>query len=337
MQYYFVEYQRAVRAIRIALILLGIFLVSVILLRLSIHTSDWTNPIISSPTAHVTRTQLPDGSTRIVVDDPQKQTHGIIIKHADGTVDADVTEPKSTGRHKDNFSIGSVSINTNDEGDAQHTTMHLKPQSPVFDLGGLFLVTIPMGFIVASLLGGALAKENDGHLELAWTKPVSRERYAIASILVDSAAIAVSQLLTIAVTLIATLMFLVPRFDWPGSIALSIVVALAAPIAWYSLINAASASIKRGPGAVVGLGWVAAVIIPGIAGALQGAAPYNAVAAWFYAIFKGLSYIDPISYMSFSGPAHTLMGSLQISAGVLCALAIGYSILAVAQWRRVEA
>lgn len=338
MMYYFVELQRAKRALFIALILLGIFLLTVIVLRISVHAGMWSDTLISSPTAHVTRTQLADGSTRIVVDDPQRQTHAVIVKQPNGIVDVEATEPKTAGKHNDNFSMGSMSMNSRDEGNARHTTMHFKPEKPVFDLGGLFLVTIPMGLIVASMLAGALAKENDGHLELAWTKPVSRERYAVASILVDSAAIAISQILTIAVTLLATIMFFVPRFDWPWTVGWHVALAVVAPIAWYALITAVSASLKRGPGAVIGLGWVAAVIIPGVAGALRGAAQVNTIAAWFYAIFKGLSYIDPIAYLSFNGPTHSnFLMPLQPTALVLCALALGYSILAVAQWRRVEA
>jgi hypothetical protein len=193
-----------------------------------------------------------------------------------------------------------------------------------------------MGLLVASILGGALAKENDGHLELAWTKPVSRERYALSSVAVDAIAIIVSQLLTIAVSLAATLMFLVPRFSYGPNLAWAILLAFAGPIAWYALITAASASLKRGPGMVIGLGWVAAVLIPGIAGALQGAANVNSIAAWFYAIFHALSYIDPISNFSFHKDQTTMM-PLPAAVGVLLALIAGYVALAVAQWRRVEA
>ena len=338
MMYYFVELQRAKRALFIALIMLAVFLLTAIVIRIAVHGAMFSDELVNSPTAHVTRTQLGDGSTRIVVDDPQRQTHAVIIKQPSGVLDIDATEPKSAGRHHDNFSMGSTNINSYDEGNVRRTTMHYKPEHITYDLGGLFLVTILMGLIVASMLTGTLAKENDGHLELAWTKPVSRERYAIASILVDCAAIVISQLLTIAVTLIATLMFFVPRFDWPPTVGWHVALAVAGPIAWYALITAASASLKRGPGAVIGLGWVAAVIIPGIAAAIQGLAQVNTVAAWFYAIFKGLSYIDPIAYLSFNGPTHSnFLLPLEGTVGVLCALSIGYAVLAVAQWRRVEA
>jgi len=338
MQYYYVEYARAKRAIFIALILLGLFFLTCLIVRFSVHNTHWETDLEGSPTAHVTRTQLPDGSTRIVIDDTARQTHAVIVKHAGGMLDMDITEPRKGSTHHGEFIMGSSSMNSNVEGNTLHTTIRYKPQVPVFKIGVLFLMTIPMGLIIASILGGPLAKENDGHLELAWTKPVSRERYALASFAVDSAAIALSQLLTIAVTLLATLMFFVPRFGTESNMGWYILAAIAAPLAWYALLTAASAWLRRGPGLVIGLGWIAALLIPGLAQALAGAAKVNPIAAWFYTIFHSLSYLDPIAYIA---TQHGHSGLLAIpaagGAGILCALLVGYLALAVAQWRRVEA
>lgn len=336
MQYFYVEYARAKRAIVIALVLLGLFLLATIALRVSVRDGHWESDIQHSPTAHVARTQLPDGSTRIIVDDSARRTHAVIVKRTDGSLDMDVLEPRTGSRHRGEFIMGSSSINSSVEGDKLHTRIHYLPQHPVYDLGVLFLATIPMGLIIASMLGGALSKENDGHLELAWTKPISRESYALQSMAVDAAAIVTSQLLTIAVTLLATLMFFVPPFKYPPETGWAIVFALGAPLAWYALVTAASASLKRGPGIVIGLGWVAAILIPGLAGALEGAASVNAIAAWFYAIFHSLSYIDPISYLTFHGHGPTFM-SWQGSVGMFWLLIVAYVALAVVQWRRVEA
>ena len=41
MQYFYVEYARAKRAIIIALVLLGLFLLATIILRLSVHDGHW--------------------------------------------------------------------------------------------------------------------------------------------------------------------------------------------------------------------------------------------------------------------------------------------------------
>jgi hypothetical protein len=338
MQYYYVEYARAKRAVFIALILLGLFFLACLIVRFSVHDTHWETDLEGSPTAHVTKTLQPDGSTRIVIEDTARQTHAVIIKHPGGMVDMDITEPRKGSSHHGQFIMGASSVNTTVEGNTLHTTIRYKPELPVFKMGFLFLMTIPLALIIASFLGVPLAKENDGHLELAWTKPVSRERYAIASFVVDSAAIVLSQLLTIAVTLLATLMFFVPRFGAENNMGWYILAAIVAPLAWYALLTAASASLRRGPGLVIGLGWIAALLIPALAQALSGAAKVNPIAAWFYEIFHGLSYLDPIAYIAVQ---HGHSGLLAIStagcAGVLCALLVGYLALAVAQWRRVEA
>lgn len=338
MMYYYVELARAKRALRVALVLLGLFLLACIIFRLSVHNRmGMETSIVHSPTAHVTKTTLPDGSVRTVVDDAARQTHAVIVRHPSGAIDLDATEPKSTHTdHHADFVMGSSSMNERVEGNVLHTTLHYRPEIPVFDLGTLFLVTIPMGLIIASMLGGILAKENDGHLELAWTKPVSRERYALEGIVVDAAAIVVSQLLAIAATLLASLLFFVPRFGFSAETGWQILFALAATLAWYAIVTAASASLRRGPGVVVGIGWIVALLIPGIAGVLEGVSSVSAVAAWFYAIFHSLSFIDPIAYLTFHRNEPIMM-PFSSSAGVLCALVAGYVALAVAQWRRVEA
>lgn len=341
MSYWFVEYGRASRALKIALILLGILFAIAVILRASLHDrSNLQATIVNSPTAHVTKTTLANGDVRTVVDDPARQTHAVIVTTPSGAIDLDATQPKSAqaDRHMD-LVMGSSSISQTNEHGMVHTRMRYRSETPRYDLGVLFLMTIPMGLIVASMLGGVLSKENDGHLELAWTKPVSRERYALAAIGVDAAAIVLSQLLTIAVTLLATLMFFVPHFHYEQQVGWHILYSLAGPLAWYAVITAASASLKRGPGMIIGLGWVVALIVPSVAGALHGAAGVNSVAAWFYAIFNGLSYIDPIAYLSFNGGRHgvTLMISVAQSSWALCALVVGYVALAVLQWRRVEA
>lgn len=338
MSYYFVEYLRAKRALFIALILVGLFFLTCVVLRASLHDGWWHTGFDTSPTAHVTKTRLPDGSMRTVVDDPQRRTHAVIVQSPNGTVTIDATEPKDSGTQRDRntLTMGSSTLNSTVHGDTVHTVGRYVPERPGYPLGILFLITIPMGLIVASLLGGVLSKENDEHLELAWTKPVSRERYAGSAIAVDAIAIALSQMLALAVGLLANLMFFVPRFEYDGNTGWAILMAFAVPIAWYALVTAASASLKRGPGMVIGLGWVAAVLIPGIYGVLQGPAKASSVAAGFAAVFHALTYIDPIAYLTFHNNQPGMM-PWPAAAGVLCALVAGYLALAVAQWRRVEA
>lgn len=338
MNYSYVEFARAKRALRIVAILLGLFLLAAIVVRISVHdTGAAEGRLINSPTAHVTRTQLPGGATRTVVDDPSRSIHAVILKHVDGSLDMDITEPK-TDENQSNIVMGSMTVNRTAHGNMEHTVVHYAHGVPAFPLGYCFLFTIPMGLIVASLLGGPLAKENDGHLELAWTKPVSRERYALGAIAVDAATIAVSQIFTLALALLATLMFLVPKFSFGDNMGWHILMSFAGPISWYALVTAASASLKRGPGVVIGLGWVAALLIPSIAQGLAQAASVNQIAAGFLVIFKALSYLDPIAYMTTgSGNGRSFLLPFPQTVWVMCLLAAVYVALAVAQWRRVEA
>jgi len=341
--YYYAEYLRAKGALRIALILLGIFLLVGIIFRIAVHgptVNQWVSNLENSPTAHVTRTQLPDGSTRIVIEDPQKQTYAVVTQSGQ-RIHMDIREPASS-RHarRDVVSMGSMNMNEDVHNGVAHTVIEYSGGF-AYDLGLLFLVTIPMGLLVSTILAGPLAKENDGHLELAWTKPVSREQYALACFAADIPAIIISQLLCIAVTLIATFMFVVPRFSYGPHVGWNILVALLAPIAWYALLTAASASFKRGPGLVIGLGWMFAIIVPSVAGGLSEAAKYNTIAAVFYAIFHTLAYLDPISYLEFRNRESTIGTGfglpIQSVVAALAALSIGYITLSVLQWRRVEA
>ncbi len=342
---YYVELLRAKRALIIAGVLLVIFFAIAVTIRLSLHDGnvrDWPKQLTGSPTAHVSRTVLPDGSIRSVVDDPQRSTHAIIVQHPNGTFDMDVTEP-NTGARRHHMSMGNLSQNESisPDGKTAHTVMHFKPEVPEFYWAVLFVMSAPIGLLVASILGGAPAKENDGHLDLAWTKPFSREHYAVAAFAIDVAAIVVAQVAMILVTLLATLMFFVPRFAAEQGSGPIIGVALVGPFAWYAMITAASSSFKRGPGMIMGILWVAAVLVPSVSGILAEPAQVNAIAAGFHAVFKALSYLDPFTYMSFSVHQAQVKAQSGFTMGanllILAALVVVYLAVSLVQWRRVEA
>lgn len=335
---YYVEYRRALRALRVVAIVLGLLLVAALLARLSWGKfwtqDDYVASMERSRTAHVTRTALADGGTREVIDDRKRGIHAVVERHGGSITSFVMEEPPSArrGTHNRERPRG---IRASPPPVRTETTLRAVSY-PFFDLGALFSMTIPMGFFIATLLGGPLAKENNGHLELAWTKPVSRERYALSAVLIDVAAVAVAQVATVAALLLAALFWEVPKLSFeslaPGHIAF----ALVAPIAWFACLTAFSASLKRGPGSVLGIGWVVAVACPLIATASQNAK--TPVGRSVYAIFDTVSYLDPIAYawfqLDYAGdPARaTVIGLL-----ALAALAVLYLGAAVLQWRRVEA
>jgi ABC-type transport system involved in multi-copper enzyme maturation permease subunit len=297
--------------------------------------------LAASPTAHVTRTTLPDGTQQTVVDDPPRRIHAVATVHGT-TFRMELTQPAKGSSETDNVDIGNVTVHDVTRKNGMEHLVIETTRAPAMPVGVLFMTSIVMGFIIASVLGGVLSKENDGHLELAWTKPVSRERYAIGAFVVDAAAIIASQVLWMIVFIIGMAMFGVLRFTAEPNAALHAGIALLGPTAWYAAITAWSASLKRGPGIVIGLGWPIALSIPGGAAALSGATHPLLVA--IRTLLLALSYIDPLTYIhsSWSGghvtmAANAVRASVGFSCAALAALIIVYLALAVAQWRRVEA
>jgi ABC-type transport system involved in multi-copper enzyme maturation permease subunit len=205
--------------------------------------------------------------------------------------------------------------------------------------GILFLVSAGMGLLMATILGGPLAKENDGHLELAWTKPVSRELYALAGFGTDALAIVASQVLTIVTILIATAVWAVPHLRFEDGAAGRIALALLAPLAWYAFLTTITASLKRGPGTAIGVAWVIAIIVPAIGSAVATHAAGEPIVEALHAVLATLTYLDPIAYIWFQRNEDLVRfaGTASSAAAWVAGLAVVYVVLAIAQWRRVEA
>jgi ABC-type transport system involved in multi-copper enzyme maturation permease subunit len=348
---YYLEYLRGLRALRIVAILLGLLIAGALIARLSWgklpSQDDYVNSLERSPTAHVTRTRLPHGRSRTVIDDSKRGTR-TVVERDQGTVTSvsTMTAGSPYGRARNREGVRSATASPGPRGDTATTTttttttttmpsasVHYSP----FDIGSLFAMAIPVGLLAATLLGGPLSKENNGHLEFAWTKPVSRARYALSAMLVDLATIAVAEVATVLALLLASLFWDVPKVSFDALAPAHVAFALLAPAAWYACLTALSASLKRGPGAVLGIGWVVAVVCPTIALATQGTP--TAVGRAVYAFFNTISYADPITYLWFrndwsgSDPARAVTSALLS----LAALTVVYLALAVVQWRRVEA
>lgn len=341
---YFVEYQRALRALRIAGIILGVLFLIAVIGRISTHEhgiDSMLGNIENSPSAHVTHQTLADGTQRTVVDDPVKKIHAVALirgRH----VHLEIAEPAHGGHENDSIVGGGVTINETSKGGIDRTVIDTERGIQI-PFGILFATSIIMGFIVASLLGGVLSKENDGHLELAWTKPVSRERYALAAFGIDIAAIVFAQIMWVVTAYVCMLLFFVPGVTFEQNAGLHVAITLLGCIGWYAALTGWSASIKRGPGIVIGLGWLFATIVPGIADALKGSSlPWVSA---IYAVLHGLSYLDPLAYISLhitnSNMSTPTVGALQMefaaSCAALAALIVFYLAAAVVQWRRVEA
>ncbi len=346
--YYYAEVLRGIRALRVIAIILGIFLAVAIIFRLWAFAEHGPMFVASqlqgSPSAHVTSKIRADGTVETTIVDPVKRVHAVIDRRS-GYFHMNATIPSDNQMSHNNFSLGSSNITENRSSGMTHIIVTQDMSGANIPVGILFGIASFYALITATMLGGVLAKENDGHLELAWTKPVSRERLALASIGTDVLTIVVSQLATLVVIVLICAMFVWPRFYTNSMTPLFVALALLGPIAWYSCLTAFSASLKRGLGMVCGLGWLAALVIPAISQAT--ARSQSDLGRSIHMLFQSLSYIDPIAYLSFRGAFsvssssgfefQTAVGSLGFSALMLGVLTIVYLTLSVLQWRRVEA
>lgn len=342
--FYYAEYLRAIRALRVIAIILGISLALSILFRLWALTANTPETLAqalqASPTAHVTTSRLADGTVRTVIDDPFKRVHAVIERHGQ-LFRMDATMPSALAPRHNHFSAGTFIIKSGKGSGTGHVIANYDMNAQV-GIGEVFGIACIIALITATMLGGALAKENESHLEIAWTKPVSRDRLALATLAVDIAAIVASQLVTVALILLVMLMFVTPHLFANAMTPVFILLALMGPIAWYACLTAFSASLKRGLGLVVGLGWLAAIVVPAVA---TGSANSSvSVIQAIHAVFQAAAFIDPISYLSFHGSLsnngltfRTAIGSIELSAFALVLLTVAYVAAAVLQWRRVEA
>jgi len=344
--YYYAEVLRGMRALRVIAIILGIFLGLAILFRLWAFAEEdrpykLAAALQSSPTARVTHKTLADGTLETIVNDPAQRVHAVIDRKG-AMFHLDATMPSSSQMSHYSYTVGSSSRDENQRSGMTHIsdTHDMTANIPI---ALLFAIAEVIGLVTATMLAGVLAKENDGHLEIAWTKPVSRERLALATLGVDIATILVSQFATVLLVLIVCAMFIWPTFYADAATLPAIAITLLGPIAWYACLTAFSASLKRGLGMVVGLGWLAAIAVPAIAeGTASSGSDLGRAIHW---VFQPLAYIDPIEYvhLSFHGSGgmsamqNAPLGPLDVSAWMLLVLTVVYLALSVLQWRRVEA
>ena len=328
---YSVELLRSLRALRIVAILLGVLVAGTVIIRLTLTGALSPEAVVAqmrnSPTAHVTETKLPDGGTRIVIDDRAKKRYTVIVRRGN------IYSFQQTGPSVV-FSVDPKTNRTQQKTVVQSHSWEIGSQN---ELGALFAMSLPIGLIVVTLLAGPLAKENDGHLELAWTKPVSREQYALTAVLIDAATIVLAQVATVVVIVLATATWGFPAVWVADDAAANVGLALLAPLAMYACLTAVSASLKRGPGVALGIGWVVAFVVPSVANMTADTHPpfWEAL----HQLSSALSYADPLTYVVFLN-AHSVVPAVNstVTALMLSAvLAVVYSAAAVLQWRRVEA
>lgn len=341
----YVEWLRVRNVLRIVAIVLGLLIVVSLVLRISFarYLNDdaaFIAHVQMQPGAKVSKIVLPDGTPQTVIDDPAERTRVTIDNLGYGGRHIVITEPKSkNARHAhDNVSIGSVRVIESEHGDMQTTIVDTNGAVPF--LFYMFVADI-MALVIATILGAPFARENDGHLEAALTRPASRTELALRTMGVDVLGILMGSLVTIVAFVICQAMFEVPHFDFSGINLQAIVIGILLPVAWYAMLAAASASMKRGYGAVIGFAWPVAILVLVFAtipwgDSMLGTAVHN--------IFWVISRADPLTYVQFSagpGAATQPVGQVAPNFGprilMESILFLIYGALALVQWQRVEA
>jgi hypothetical protein len=327
-------------------IVLGVLFVVGVVLRIAVIGAEhsvygWMARLKTDPGTKVTDTVLPDGTKRTSIEDPVKKMRvilddrgwngkHIVIYDWSPTAKQDLSERWRGG-------VASVVYTPDKYGRGERLDIDTDGTTPAIS----YLVAgLVLALIVATVLGAPLAREADGHLEVALVKPVSRERFALEIILVDWLGLIATFAGGTIFAILIHAIFDLPHITFGPRDAAALAGGIVAPLAWYGMLTAATASMKRGYAAIVGFAWpVAAIVL-----ALSLVQPEgNLVLTAVHDVAWVLSWIDPLSYMHFGSAtpqvggnsAHFLSGAGQLVA--LVVLSIGYAAIAIVQWKRIEA
>ncbi|HLX26432.1 MAG TPA: hypothetical protein VKR05_05520 [Candidatus Cybelea sp.] len=333
----YVEWLRVRNCLRIVAIILGIGVLLAVILRISLtrymSPESWIQHF-HEPGTVVTHVTLPDGTKRTIWDNAHDQTHVVIDDLGYAGKHIVVTEPASRAHNDhDNVAVGSIHVNESQNGAVRTTVIDTNGSVPMLYYMAFADV---VALIVAMVLAAPFAREVDGHLEIALTKPVSRTRSAIGAIGADVVGIVAASVMTCVALYLCQLLFESARVDVSGVNARAIVMGLIAPLAWYALLCAATTWFNRSYVAVL----VAALPVAIIVGALTLVEPSNIVAAIVHQVAWILSRLDPWTYVQLKYDSTTMeVGAAtfgwRLSLEIL--FFIIYGALAVFKWQRVEA
>lgn len=340
---YYVEFLRVFRALRIFAIVLGAVFLIAIGIRL------WIGPTIHeqfmknfSPSATRTVTTDASGVETVVVNDPKKGIRAVQHKSRGGWDLTIYEAPNSAAARAHETGTGKTTQHSDNAGLFQIRETRLPNGGYVarmwsdrhFPFDVLIGIAAFFSAIFATIIGASLSRENDGHLELVWTKPASRERSALTMFAIDLAGIFASMLL-IAASCYFTIALYVgfPLLTYTTDSGVNFALSMLFPIAWYALAQGLTASLRRG-GLISGLMWVGALLIPFLLGLL-----HNDI---IRAALRTLNTINPLAYfINFSLPGHipaTLLPATHtVNILALSAIIIIAGAASLVQWRRLEA
>ncbi len=342
----YVEWLRVRGVLKWTAIVLVILVALLIVLRISLlavgsnDALSFVHGVEVNKDSHVTHSTLSDGASRTVIDNAKQSVHIVVDDRGYQGKHIQIFESSAHASHHSHrtVSMGDIHIETLPSNNVTVTTIDTSQPE---DLAYYFSIASFVALIVGTVLGAPFARENDGHLEIALTKPAGRERLALGMIGADLAGIGAAWVMTVIFLVVGHTIFEAPHFTFGPNDWILVVLGLAGDVAWYAMLCAATASMRRSYGAVLGFAWPIAGVIAVLAKVNLSSSQIGQV---IHAIVTPLSWIDPFHYLHF-GPAFTVdgrpAGSMAVSPGlelpILLILALVYGALAVLQWRRVEA
>ena len=197
----------------------------------------------------------------------------------------------------------------------------------------LFAIAGVIATIFAGAYGSSLAGENRGHLELAWTKPASRDRYALVTMGIDLIAIeaAFGITLAFAVAVLAGTGHLQQIVADPH-LGINLVRFMLLPIAFYGLWQALTASLRSQAALVIGCSVLVCAFLLGLQAMLHGE-------PW-HTLIRSVNFLNPLVYGTYQSGATTIQypfATWEFNLAALALIGAAGAVLALAQWRRVEA
>ncbi len=345
----YVALLRARNVLRITAIVFGALILLTLVVRIASPTHFYvdnssfnfgTSQNFYGKAAVVQHETLPNGVKRTIVNDPVTHRHFVIDNH--GYFGTTVTEQRPTSSQKASSTVVGPGFKVHTSRRNGIKTTHFTFGGGI-DLGFLAGLSILAGLILATILSCAFGSENEGHLELAFMRPRSREALAIRVIVTDVLAIIAGQLLAVVAAIAMLAIYVYPQITFSTNTVVLVLASLLLPIAWYAMILAATARMRRGYGAVAGMAWPVAGGVAG--GRAAFAHQTQPVAQLLHAIITPFTYLDPFWYVQgVSMHAHrtphiflqTGTGSASPALWSLAVLALVYFALAVLQWRRME-
>lgn len=198
-------------------------------------------------------------------------------------------------------------------------------------LSVLLLIAGYITAIVASILGTSLSAERN-NVSQAWTKPVSRERFALTYMGVDALGLLAAFALMLVVGELLSLWAVgVGRFiSVDAHIVDYLLLGLGVTFAYYGVVQALGVGIGRG-GIVAGLSWPV-----GFALVLLAAVQLPSV---IHVAIVGLNFLNPIAYLTSVGggrPDSVLPVALPVRIALVWVLAVVSCATAIVIWKRLE-